>query len=277
LADSAELPEGILRVVDQKNRTAGTAFLTHQGLVVTCAHVVTNAGSGPDQSLDLVKLTSGERLRGVVRSDAWSPADAADVAVVELAEPPADGWLSLGSSGWAGRGRFETYGFPTLLANEGMPGECSVLATPTTERGWPRLALRSQEITHGFSGAPIWDAALGVVIGMVVSIAGQRTVDLGRGERLHEPQDPGGRMTQSAFMIPVETIRSVCPSLELSRETPYQALEFFRAEHARFYFGRDAATREVVSSLARNGIVVLDRHIRQWEVFIAARGTGQGP
>lgn len=259
MTDSDPLLNGIVRVIDAHGGTAGTGFVTHEGLVVTCAHVVELARSGPGGPVDLVRHATGARWRGTVLTECWCGVNAQDVAVIAVPDAAPDAALPLGSSGWAEGEMFRTFGFPVAKPTEGLPGRCEVLPGRTAENGFPVLTLRSQEVSLGFSGAPVWDAGLGVVVGMIVSIVGRCELEVSKAPkiRLRVPVDPGGRQTETAFMIPAETIRARCPSFELPRETPYRELKFFDREHERFYFGRDAATREVLARLGERGLVIL--------------------
>ncbi|MEV1177354.1 hypothetical protein [Nonomuraea sp. NPDC049784] len=45
--ETADAPRrGIVRILDGRGGTAGTGFLLHGGLIITCAHVVED-GNGP--------------------------------------------------------------------------------------------------------------------------------------------------------------------------------------------------------------------------------------
>jgi WD40 repeat protein len=140
-----------------------------------------------------------------------------------------------------GEHTFRTFGFPDAKPVEGMPGKCEVIGR-TTERGFPVLQLRSSEVTRGFSGAPVWDATLDVVIGMVASII---------------RQDPYGKLVETAFIIPVETLRKVCFNLRLPYRCPYRGLQVFESEHADDYLGREDATRELLEMLNQRDFVAV--------------------
>jgi hypothetical protein len=98
----------------------------------------------------------------------------------------------------------------------------------TTDQGYPVITLRSVEIDKGFSGAPVWDDDLAVVVGMVVSFIRGKPV---------------------SFIIPSETIWNICDELRPSNECPYRGLEPFTVDHVNEYFGRDTAVRELVEKL----------------------------
>ena len=75
----------------------------------------------------------------------------------------------------------------------GAGGE--IIAQVTNADGLPALQLRSQEITHGISGAPVLDIATDRVVGMVTEI--------------YFP-DASGKFRDAAYAIPAETIQGLC-------------------------------------------------------------------
>src|SRR5208337_1005964 len=81
---------------------------------------------------------------------------------------------------------------------------------------------------------------LGVVVGMVKSIA--------RG-------DPGKRLGNTAIGVPVEIIRELYPELRLPAGCPYRGLEPFTEEHVDYYYGREHATSQLLTSLAEFNFV----------------------
>ena len=99
------------------------------------------------------------------------------------------------------------------------------------------LQLRSQEVTGGFSGAPVWDCTKRRVVGMVTATA-----------------DPDGRwrLAETAFLTPTEILRQVCPNLQLTDICPYRGLSAFTETDAEFFFGREALVADLVSHLRHN-------------------------
>jgi S1-C subfamily serine protease len=172
---NADLKAGIVRVIGPDGETAGTCFLvTDDGLIATCAHVVENAGARPGDTVRVAFHATGEEREAQVEPAWWRGPDAEDVAVLRLDGPLPERAmsLSLGSSAGVGGHVLSTFGFPDAKPVEGMAGKCEVVGG-TTEGGFPVLQLRSSEVTPGFSGAPVWDEDLHVVVGMVTSIAAQ--------------------------------------------------------------------------------------------------------
>jgi S1-C subfamily serine protease len=102
------------------------------------------------------------------------------------------------------------------------------------------LQLSSPLVTPGFSGAPLFDTVTGRVSGMVTAIA--------------DP-DRHGRMGETAFITPSETLRAICPELQLSDICPYRGLAAFTEADARFFHGRTA----LVARLVVGGSLQADR------------------
>jgi hypothetical protein len=102
--------------------------------------------------------------------------------------------------------------------------------------GTKHLQLRSNEITEGFSGAPVWDVLAQRVIGMVYGVA---------------TPDSLGKMADIAFAIPTETLRAICPALQISEICPYRNLEAFteKEQDVPFFFGREGVIDQLVDCL----------------------------
>jgi WD40 repeat protein len=241
---TAELTIGIVRLLNPQGETAGTGFVvTDDGLVATCAHVVEAAGSEPGGSVRVAFHATEQEQQANIEPAWWRDPDAEDVVILRLQGllPEEVVPLPLGSSANAEDHIFSTFGFPAAKSVEGMPGKCKMIGL-TTDSGFPVLPLRSNEVTLGFSGAPVWDDTLHTVIGMVVSILAP---------------DPYGKMQETAFVIPVETLRDVCPALALSDFCPYRGLQVFETKHAKYYFGRETATQELLEKLSHHKFVAV--------------------
>ena len=232
---AAELPAaGVVRVVGPEE--AGAGFLVSaSGLIVTCAHVL--AGCAPGATVSIEPHVDRRSLPATV--DLLQ--DPPDVAVLRLTAPvpPEAVALPLGRSPRTPQPGLRTFGYPQVRPEAGLPGELAFYGV-TADAGYDQLALRSEEATLGFSGAPIWDPELGVVVGMVKSIA--------RG-------DPGQRLGSTAIGVPVEIIRDLCPELRLPAGCPYRGLEPFTEEHVDYYYGREHATSQLLASLAARDFV----------------------
>jgi hypothetical protein len=190
----------IVRILAADGRTAGTGFLVaSEGVIITCAHVVAHAG--PEGTVSLVFRGDDAPRQARVAPECWRPADEEDVAVLRLEGAPPEGVEPLpigGSRRLEGRSLY-TFGYPTGRETEGLPGEAVVIGD-TTVNGHRVIALRSSEVTTGFSGAPAWDAELRCAVGMVTAIQGA---------------DAYGRMAATAFATPGETLRESCVGVDV--------------------------------------------------------------
>jgi WD40 repeat protein len=239
--------DGIVKIISPEGQTAGTGFiLSADGQIATCAHVLADCGYGPGDSVEIERLTGDRRIRDEARiGDAWADPDAEDVAFLVLSREASDvRALQLGSSQGATIGRrYETFGFPRVKRNEGMPGVIEVTGR-TTEGGTAVIQGRSDEVSTGFSGAPVWDSSTGLVIGMVVSV-------------IRQGADPAGKQGTVCYLRPIEVMRRVNPSLTLPDTCPYRGLEVFEEKHKDLYFGRDRAISSLLDRLAINNLIVL--------------------
>jgi S1-C subfamily serine protease len=282
---------GIVRILGKDGQTVGTGFvISPEGLIATCAHVVRQAGAGPGDLIQVAfyggyqdGLQQPSPHPAKVEPMWWREPHQEDVAVLRL-EPSGDaeesrarlpsrvGPLTLGSSFGAEGRTFNTFGFPAAKPVEGLPGKCEVIGG-VTEDGHPVLALRSNEISYGFSGAPVWDSKTQAVIGMVVST-------------IPASFDPAGKQSEVSFLIPSETLRRVCEPVALVERCPYRGLEAFEAGHEADYYGRDGVVEDMIGLLSKHNFVSvvgvsgsgksslvragLAKGLRHWEVPVLA-------
>jgi len=266
------LPDG-----SEHGKTLGTGFVAREdGLVVTCAHVFTDAKPPWDISepVPIEFLANGATTKARILPQYWRPSDREDVAILQVEIPeskdpiPIAAYTSsdsevseanrnkkilalplaysshLKAASVANPIRLATFGFPKADPYEGLAGVCEIVGTKKDNGQFEVFSNRSSEVTHGFSGAPVWDDGIGGVVGMNVSIV--------------EPgSDRSGRLAETAFFIPVETIRSVCDKLALPRNEPYRDLEEFEEKHEAFYFGRETASAQLVEMLANHDLVAV--------------------
>jgi KaiC/GvpD/RAD55 family RecA-like ATPase len=95
------------------------------------------------------------------------------------------------------------------------------------------LQLLSNQIDRGMSGAPLWDVQGRRVVGMINAFW-----------ETTRHQD-----AWLALAIPTETLRTVCPLLQLSDLCPYRGLEPFTEADAEFFFGRERAVERLLERL----------------------------
>ncbi len=220
-----------LRILSN-GRILGTGFLVAKDLAVTCAHVIENAMGGTIQ-LQLQGL--GEMLSAQVIPEYYRDPKNGDIAflrldrTVENIKP-----LRLGATRNSRSGNlFQAFGYPIVDAIDGIHARGEILGM-VTENGQDLLQLRSQQLNIGHSGAPLLDEKRHVVVGMVVSVY---------------KTDASGKLRDTAFAIPSETLLQVCPEIQSLEVCPYLGLDTFTIEKAQFFFGREALTKKLVDVL----------------------------
>lgn len=226
-----DLKTGVVRILAAEGATtSGTGFvLSEKGIIVTCSHVIQDEklqvrGYPRPEKVEIVFRANG--LRGAARllPQAWRAADAEDVAFLQLDGPLPEGATALplgGSEGSAGHS-FQSFGFPDQSPEEGLYGE-GRLIDQTSILGMKVWQVQSSEVTPGFSGGPVYDMQARRVVGMVTSIASP---------------DRFGRLSETAFVTPAETLFSIYPAIAASDVRPYMGLAAFTEKDAEFFFGR---------------------------------------
>jgi WD40 repeat protein len=191
----------------------GAAWAVDREHLVTCAHVVQDAGAGKPGGKLIVSFPPFDvPLDAVVLEEGWAQDEgvAGDLALLQLDEPPLGvKTLPMRSLGSLDGLDFTVYGFPegydTSLDTNGMLGKAVGL-----ER--VRLEVRSALLVKpGFSGAAVWSEQLGAVVGMLTS----------------RDQETEGRV---AFAVPVRAIAAHSPLVRAALQTPLD-LDRDRATH----------------------------------------------
>ncbi|MEV7126790.1 trypsin-like peptidase domain-containing protein [Streptomyces sp. NPDC093260] len=237
------LAAAVAQILGPAGTVAGAGFLAADGILVTCAHVITAAGAGPGGTVRLAfpQAPGAPTAQGRVLSEPWRAPAADDVAVLRL--EAGDSWpdpLPLGSAAGCHGHRVRSFGFPTQAPAGGHHGYGTGghLIERGTDEGGPLLQLTdANDLTTGFSGAPVLDEQTGRVIGMVTAITAP---------------DAHLRGSGVAYATPTEVLRNAWPDVAVREdERPYRrALEPFTAEHAAWFHGRDAAVERVLEALA---------------------------
>lgn len=157
-----ELANSVVQVLDSQDRPAGTGFLVGDQLLVTCAHVVPSVG---DPVLFRFAQLDDQPRRAWVMPEHWRDPTAGDVAFLRVADPlPALARpLQLGAARDARRHPVQTYGFPINAPGSGHYGYGVAGDLIRSDRGHQLLQLHDcTEVTEGFSGGPVLDAACGL-------------------------------------------------------------------------------------------------------------------
>ena len=230
---SEDINAGIVRILS--GRSVGTGFaVSDDGLLVTCAHVL---GRPCPERVSIIFLTTNERQEATVEMQWLRDVGDEDMAILRVQGglPQGVRSLPLGSSTGVSGHKISTFGFPSAGEVEGIAGYGKILGRGSqTKAGQPLLQIRSSEITQGFSGAPVWDQLRQRVIGMVVMVA---------------TPDASGKMGETAFATPTETLQRVCTDLQIPDINPYRGLNPFTEAQAKFFFGRKQEVDKLVNKL----------------------------
>ncbi len=220
----------VVRILGRGGEVVGSGFFVAEGVVVTCAHVVQAAGCRPGEAVRLA-CHGGRELRAVLPADGYHAAE--DVAFLRVdGDAPAPCTpcrLAQGQRGAVVR----AFGYPDVGRVGGLWGEGTLIEMVSEAGAGRRLwQLRSDAITAGFSGGPVWDEA-GRVVGMVTAVT---------------RPDALGRLRSVAFAIPAETLRRLSP-VELTVGEPAPppqssggASYYIRIEHASHFAIGDGAS-----------------------------------
>ncbi|MER6377917.1 trypsin-like peptidase domain-containing protein [Streptomyces mirabilis] len=236
-----DLAAAVAQVLGPDGKVAGAGFLAAEGVLVTCAHVIQSAGgeAGSRVHVAFPHVEGAPRVEGVVPGDLWRDPKDEDVAVVRLSGMSAGvGVLPLGSAAGCRGHRVRSFGFPIQAPPEGHFGfgEAGDLLPASGGRGALLQLTSANDLTTGFSGGPVLDEMTGLVIGMLTEITAPDAYARGQG---------------IAYVTPGQVLREIVPELVLQDVCPYQGLEAFTAESARWFEGRKEAEQQVVASLAR--------------------------
>lgn len=237
----------VVQILIADGQVAGAGFLVVEDIVVTCAHVVLEAGAGPGDTVQLVfpHATGAPQVEGSVQAEAWRAPEDDDVAVIRLSGSVEGATaLRLGSAAGCRGHAVRSFGFPAQAPAGGHFGFAVAgdLLPATDSRGVHLQLTAANDLTTGFSGAPVMDEVTGLVIGMVTEITALDEHERGQG---------------IAYVTPTQTLREIWPDLTEHDICPYRGLEQFTAEHAQWFHGRDDGVRQVLSNLAHQQRVIL--------------------
>ncbi|MFD0421012.1 nSTAND1 domain-containing NTPase [Streptomyces parvus] len=247
-AESA-LSSAVVRVKGSDGAVGGAGFLVSADLVLTCAHVVSDAldrpreetvAAGTEVTVDVPLAGNVDGVDGVEQSaEVWRwipirPDQAGDIAVLRLrnripgtrplplVDPPDGVWDH----------DARTVGFTD--ENPGGIWQRGRFLGPTGQ-GWIQLSRSSGEVPYikgGFSGSPVWSDDMGAAVGMMVAA---------------QP----GRETQQAFALRTRAVLKELPELTplISPAGPFRGLSTFQENDADVFFGRNDDIRRAVTAL----------------------------
>jgi WD40 repeat protein len=252
----------VVRIYSNNGKVIGAGCLVSEKHILTCAHVVADALGLPRNTtgipdalitLDFPLLAAKQYLKAKVVF--WQPvnpdAEAEDIAGLELENSlpqmaqPAKFITSEDLWGHP----FRVLGFPS-----GQPNGVSAsgVLRGRVANAWVQLEDIKQagyRLEPGFSGAPIWDEELQGVAGIAVAA------------EMNRPE------AKTAFIIPTQVLIKAWSFLseQAIPYCPYRGLFAFREEDARYFFGREKFTQQLLEAVQNLPLVAV----------IGASGSGK--
>jgi len=149
----------------EDNTACGTAFVVAPKTLVTAAHCLSPKTEALRLKSDLDATSEARvRFRDDAQDIAWLTSEVLAPPLL-LYEGDLRAWCSLA-----------TFGYPSVPGLRGMWGSATFLGLTEVD-GRQQLQLRSNEITLGFSGAPLWGD--NGAVGMVTSVIGPSATAFG--------------------------------------------------------------------------------------------------
>jgi len=176
----------------------GTGFFVEGGSILTCAHVLEDYYQ-PDKTFYFE--IEGQTTDYEARVALYSSRAKHDFAILSPTTKVEYTPLPIASSQYSQGDAFSIFGYPDLGTLKGLNGIGTIIGWSSDAEGDALLQLDSRQITFGFSGAPVWDDDLKVVVGIMQQ--GIKDESIGR----------------PAFAIPIElaneVVRELQPDLRL--------------------------------------------------------------
>ncbi|MFJ8210588.1 trypsin-like serine peptidase [Streptomyces sp. NPDC096033] len=119
------LPPAVAQLLGPDGAVAGTGFLVSEDILITCAHVVQGAGSGPGGQVRMAfpHALDAPWMDGDVLEGPWRAPEGDDVAVVRLSRAPETVTpLPLGSAAGCRGHAVGSFGFPAQAPLDGHFG-----------------------------------------------------------------------------------------------------------------------------------------------------------
>jgi hypothetical protein len=168
-----ELKHSVIRILDNSLNPIGTGFVVNDnGLVVTCAHVVSMAKSAPGCPINIQYKDDKEIMNMVATvfpEPNWSSIEEDDVAYLQIDQLPSTLFpVMLGSSDKSEDNQFKTFGFPSSGISFGSYADGKIEGLTSDLRGEKSiLQISGDKIEKGMSGAPILDLERNLVVAMI--------------------------------------------------------------------------------------------------------------
>lgn len=183
--------------IGAEHKFSGTGFLARAGeavVIITCAHVARQA----DNQDDVWKFQI-EGDKQIYYATLKHIDHTLDVAILSpISTLPHVEPLKLLSSDQSQGHQFSTFGYPQTDNYLGLHGAGQILGMVKDKQQRQAVQFNSTQVTHGFSGAPLWDEELQAVAGMVSS-----GFDFGLDKKLGDV----------GFAIPTEILKKVYADL----------------------------------------------------------------
>jgi hypothetical protein len=192
-----------LRILDVDGKTVGTGFLVALNLVVTCAHVVKDAGQTIDEMAGgkiKVQFTGqNEKIDALVLPEYWTNVENGDIAILKLDHvPDTIPVIALGlAAECQPRSVFRSFGYATAADVQGIHVNGTIDGYISEHK---LLQMQSPQANNGISGAPVFDEQQCIGVGMITK--GDTGIQRNR---------------NTTFATPSEIIRQACPLLELAK------------------------------------------------------------
>lgn len=157
-----------IRDTTDRHTIVGTGFVISKNHLLTCAHVIEQANASPQNEVKVQFQATGTFETAVVT--AWAKQE--DIALLKLNNPiPNEVQIaSLVQENTASTHDFRSFGYPENLNQEttGFPLKGEITGdTEDKQNGYKLLALNSQGVDKGISGAPVFDTTLKGVVGII--------------------------------------------------------------------------------------------------------------
>lgn len=187
---SKALNPAIARIQSSNGSAVGVGVLVSDRHIVTCAHVVSAALGNPglcyqpeipteEVHLQFPFVAKGEVLKA--RAIVWQPAqddpekipeEGEDIAVLELAYhlPAKAKPAAIAKVNNTVGHRFSVFGYPASHNTSGIWAEGKISNQLPNQRVQVEgIKAQGVPIEAGFSGSPVWDEKLGIVVGIMVA------------------------------------------------------------------------------------------------------------
>ena len=189
---------GILAGTQSSYKFNGTGFLVEGGMIFTCAHVV-----GKDKAVGQLVFFQFDGNEAVLTAKIEYFKDYLDIAVLRPNSLPDTAIpLQLAESKTSRGHKFSVFGYPQKGEFRGLYGQGNMMGLVIDNKGREVLQFASSQVTYGYSGGPIVDETHKMVIGMV------------RGG-LQDGLSLKDKLGDTAFAIPTEILKVVCPALKI--------------------------------------------------------------